>query len=281
MTALIRYNLDMEQFLLNNERVIRLGAFFGIFAVMAAYEAVARKRELRAPKTQRWLINLGITFLNTAIVRVIFFAGAMGTAVWAASRGWGLFNNIGVPPLIEGLLCIALLDLLIYTQHVIFHHVKPLWRLHMMHHTDLDIDVTTGARFHPVEIVLSMLIKIAAVAALGAPAWSVVLFEVLLNGTAMFNHSNVSMPGWLDRVVRLFIVTPDMHRVHHSVIIRELNTNFGFNLSIWDKIFGTYTPQPRMGHQGMTIGLANFRDFKGLGFSSLLALPFVTNKEIL
>lgn len=277
--ALIRYNLDMEDFVLSNERVIRLSAFFGIFAVMALYETIAKKRTLRAPKGKRWLINLGITFLNTAIVRVIFFAGAMGTAVWAASKGWGLFNNIGLPPLIEGLVCVAILDLLIYTQHVIFHHVKPLWRLHMMHHTDLDIDVTTGARFHPVEIVLSMIIKIAAVAALGAPAWSVVVFEVILNALAMFNHSNVSLPLGLDRVLRKVIVTPDMHRVHHSVIIKELNTNFGFNLSIWDRIFGTYTPQPRMGHQDMTIGLANFRKFEEIGFASLMALPFTVERE--
>jgi len=278
MSAIV-YNQDMEQFVLNNERIIRLGAFFGIFAVMALYEVIAGKRPLKAPKGRRWLINLGITFLNTAIIRVLFFAGAMGTAIWAATKGWGLFNNIDIPPLIEGLICVAVLDLLIYTQHVVFHHVKPLWRLHMMHHTDLDLDVTSGSRFHPIEIVMSMIIKIAAVAALGAPAWSVVVFEVILNGLAMFNHSNVRLPLALDRILRKVIVTPDMHRVHHSVIIRELNANFGFNLSIWDRIFGTYIPQPRMGHQDMTIGLANFREFDKLGFGKLIALPFTVERE--
>ena len=269
----------MDTFILAHEKEIRLGCFLGIFIIMAISELRGPKRGLKAPKRGRWLINLGITFLNMAVVRVIFAAGAMGTALWAASRGWGLFNNIAMPPVIEGLICIALLDLLIYTQHVVFHHVKPFWRLHMMHHTDLDIDVTTGARFHPVEIFLSMLIKIAAVAALGAPAWSVVVFEVILNGLAMFNHSNVSLPQGLDRVLRKVIVTPDMHRVHHSVIIKELNNNFGFNLSIWDRIFGTYTPQPKMGHYDMTIGLANFRKFDDLRFPDLMALPFTVEKE--
>ena len=277
----------MEQFVLDNERAIRLGAFFGIFMVMALYELVARKRPLNAPKGRRWFINLAMTFLNTFIVRLVFSTGAVGSALWAAERShglfnsYGLFNKLGLSTLIAGLISIVILDMLIYAQHVVFHHIKPLWRLHMMHHTDLDIDVTTGARFHPIEIFLSMLIKVAAVVAIGAPAWSVVVFEVILNGLAMFNHSNVRLPLGLDRVLRKFIVTPDMHRVHHSVIIKETNANFGFNLSIWDRMFGTYIPQPREGHQGMTIGLANFRDFSRLGLLRILALPFTAKREIL
>ncbi len=272
------YNIFMD-ILLEQEKWIRLGIFFGVFAVMGIYELIARKRTLRVSKGKRWFINLAITFINTAIVRAFFATGAMGTALWAADKGYGLFNIIQVPNLIAGLICIAVLDMLIYWQHVIFHHVKPLWRLHMMHHTDMDLDVTSGARFHPVEIALSMLIKIAAVIVIGAPAWSVVAFEVLLNATAMFNHSNVRMPAGLDKVVRLFIVTPDMHRVHHSVIVKETNSNYGFNLPWWDRLFGSYIAQPKMGHDKMTIGLANFREFSKLGLMGILALPFTTEKE--
>lgn len=270
----------MEGFVLNNEPTIRLGAFLGIFILMALWELVAPRRGLTAPKPKRWLINLGITALNTVAVRLAFSIGAVGIARWASNRGLGLFNNIEFPSAVAvGVACIVILDMLIYAQHVAFHKIRPLWRLHLMHHTDLDLDVTSGARFHPVEILLSMLIKSIAVIALGAPAWSVVVFEMLLNATAMFNHSNVRMPEWLDHALRLIVVTPDMHRVHHSVLLNETDSNYGFNLPWWDRIFGTYIAQPRMGHDGMKIGMANFRDMGRLGLMSIIALPFVARGE--
>jgi sterol desaturase/sphingolipid hydroxylase (fatty acid hydroxylase superfamily) len=203
---------------------------------------------------------------------------AVGTALYAADRSLGFFNNIPLPPLFENAAAVVLLDLLIYGQHVAFHLVQPLWRLHMMHHADLDIDVTTGARFHPVEILLSMVIKMAAVILLGAPAWAVVAFEVILNGTAMFNHSNVLLPLGADRIVRRLIVTPDMHRVHHSVIIREMNSNYGFNFSVWDRWFGTYNDQPVKGHEGMKIGLANYRDANRLTLLHMIAMPLTVRR---
>ncbi len=252
---------------------IRLGSYFGIFAVMASLELIAPRRPLTASKGLRWLSNVSVTFLNSALVRLLFPVSALGVAVLAREGEWGILNALSVPGPAAGVISVVLLDLLVYGQHVAFHLFRPLWRLHMMHHADLDIDVTTGARFHPVEILASMCLKMAAIAALGAPAWSVVAFEVILNGTAMFNHSNVRLPLALDRVVRTLVVTPDMHRVHHSVIIREMNSNYGFNLSVWDRLFGTYRPQPVKGHEGMRIGLANYRDLKRTTLPSMLALP--------
>jgi sterol desaturase/sphingolipid hydroxylase (fatty acid hydroxylase superfamily) len=256
-----------------NELAIRLGFFFGIFAVMSLLELVAPRRRLTTPKAVRWLNNISVTFIDSAIARLIVPAGALGAAAAANAREWGLFNHTGLPVLIEGITVIILLDMLIYWQHVIFHVVRPFWKLHMMHHADMDIDVTTGARFHPVEIILSMFIKVAAVVLLGAPVWSVLAFEIILNGTAMFNHSNFALHLGTDRVLRTVIVTPDMHRVHHSVIIRETNSNYGFNLSVWDRLFGTYRDQPVKGHTGMTIGLANFRDPSKLLLPHMLLMP--------
>ncbi len=271
----------MLDFIADNEAGVRLGAFLGIFALMAIWEVVLPRRRLREPKGKRWGVNIGITLLNTLIVRFVFPAGAVGVAVWAEGGGYGILRAIDISLAFAGVLSIVLLDLAIYTQHVVFHHVGPLWRLHMMHHTDLDLDVTSGARFHPIEIVLSMFIKIALVLFLGPPAWAVVIFEVALNVTAMFNHSNVRIPRALDRALRWVVVTPDMHRVHHSVVIRELNSNFGFNLPWWDRIFRTYTDQPGQGHEDMTIGLANFRDIKRLSLPLLVALPFTARKDSL
>ncbi len=269
----------MLDFIAANEAGVRLGVFLGIFALMALWEVVLPRRRLREPKGKRWGINIGMTVLNTLVVRFVFPAGAVGVALWAEGGGYGILRAIDISLAFAGVLSIVLLDLAIYSQHVVFHHVGPLWRLHMMHHTDLDLDVTTGARFHPIEIVLSMLIKIALVLFLGPPAWAVVVFEVALNAMSMFNHSNVRIPRALDSVLRWLVVTPDMHRVHHSVIVKELNTNFGFNLSWWDRIFRTYTDQPRDGHEDMTIGLANFRDLKRLSLPLLVALPFTARRE--
>ena len=215
-----------------------------------------------------------MTLIDTVVARFLSPILPVGLALLAASRGWGVLNHLSVPFWPSVLIGVLFLDLVIYLQHVMFHMLPLFWRLHGMHHTDLDIDVTSGLRFHPLEIYLSMLIKLAAVAALGVPALAVLVFEVLLNGTSMFSHGNIRLREGLDRLLRLFVVTPDMHRVHHSVIIRETNSNFGFNFPWWDRIFGTYRPQPAMGHDGMTIGLARFRDAGALTLRYLLFLPF-------
>jgi len=258
----------------NQETIIRLGAYAGVFALMAALEALAPKRRLRTPKSARWLSNISVTFLGTALVRFAFPFTAVAFAAKVEARGWGLFNAVSFYPLLEMALAVVALDLVIYGQHVLFHLQPPLWRLHMMHHADLDIDVTTGARFHPLEILLSMAIKLCAIAAIGPAPGAVVAFEVILNATAMFNHSNFALPLALDRIIRVFLVTPDMHRVHHSVIIRETNSNYGFNLSLWDRLFHTYRPQPAKGHDQMAIGLANYRNPDRLTLPHLLAMPF-------
>jgi len=260
---------------MENDVSIRLGFFFGIFMVMALWELAAPRKLLTSSKPVRWFSNLSITFLNTFLLRLIFPLMAIDVAFISAERGWGIFNNTGVPEIAAGIICVITLDLAIYSQHVMFHLVGPFWRLHRMHHADLDIDLTTGSRFHPIEIILSMLIKMAIVAVLGAPAWSVLVFEVLLNGTAMFNHANAYIPPGVDSVLRLFLVTPDMHRVHHSPIIKETNSNYGFNLPWWDRLFGTYIAQPARGHTDMKIGLANYRDPKKLTLPWMLIIPFL------
>ena len=263
----------MDDIVLSHEPTIRLAAFLGIFAVMAAWELAAPKRRLATSKLSRWIANIGMVVLNTVVVRLVFAAAAVGVAQAAEASGWGLLNVIALPGWIEVAAAVVLLDFVIYLQHVVFHAVPGLWRLHMMHHSDMDIDVTTGARFHPVEILLSMVIKMTVVAALGPAPVAVVIFEVLLNATSMFNHANVRLPGAADRVLRWLVVTPDMHRVHHSVIARETNSNFGFNMPWWDRLFGTYRDQPAAGHQGMTIGLDQFRDPGRLSLPRLLLLP--------
>ena len=212
--------------------------------------------------------------LDTVLGRIVAPTGAVGFALFAEERGWGLFNRVALPPWLEFLLALFLLDLAIYLQHRLFHYVPVLWRLHQMHHTDLDVDVTTGARFHPVEILLSLCIKFLVVNPLGAPPLAVLLFEIALNGTAMFNHSNVRVPPVIERVLRLLVVTPDMHRVHHSVVRRETDSNFGFNFPWWDRLFGTYRPQPEAGHQAMTLGIEHFRGPDELRLDRMLTQPF-------
>ena len=256
------------------ELYVRVGCAAGVFALMAAWEFLAPRRKLTVGRKPRWPNNLGILIVDAAAVRIIIPTAAVGVAALAAEKSWGLFHLIALPWWLAAVLGFLLLDFIIYAQHVVFHKVPLLWRLHRMHHADLDIDVSTGLRFHPIEILLSMLIKIAAVALFGIPALAVLVFEVVLNATAMFNHSNAVMPLWLDRIVRLFVVTPDMHRVHHSVIRLETDSNYGFNLPWWDRLFGTYRPQPREGHLGMTIGLEYFRDPGELRIDRLLTQPF-------
>jgi sterol desaturase/sphingolipid hydroxylase (fatty acid hydroxylase superfamily) len=264
----------MSDSILPSEPLIRLAAFAGIFAVMAVWELLAPRREQRIGRAVRWPGNIGVVVLDTVFVRLVFPTTAVGLALVAESRGWGLLHAIGMPAWASVAIGVLALDLAIYLQHVLFHAVPALWRVHRMHHADLEFDVTTGARFHPIEILLSMGIKLGVVAALGTPALGVLIFEVLLNATSMFNHSNVRMPASLDRVLRWIVVTPDMHRVHHSIVARETNSNFGFNLPWWDRLFGTYRAQPAAGHEAMTIGIDQFRDPAEQRLDRMLTQPF-------
>ena len=256
------------------EIAIRLSAFAAIFAALALWEIFAPRRALVAGRKPRWPSNLGVLVLDSLLVRMLIPTAAVGAALFAAGRGYGLFNLAGLRLSIALFLGFLALDLVVYLQHVVFHKVPLLWRLHRMHHADLDIDFTTGVRFHPFEILISLAIKIAVVIVLGIPAVAVVLFEVMLNATSMFNHANVAMPAWLDGVLRLIVVTPDMHRVHHSVVRQEADSNFGFNLPWWDWLFGTYRPEPAAGHDGITIGLPIFRNPRELRLDRLLTQPF-------
>jgi sterol desaturase/sphingolipid hydroxylase (fatty acid hydroxylase superfamily) len=264
----------MSDIVLANEPLIRLLVFAGIFAAMAAWEILAPRRERKLARGTRWPGNVGVVILDTVLVRLVFPMTAVGLALVAEARGWGLFHAFELPTWASLLLAVIALDLAIYLQHVLFHAVPALWRLHRMHHADLELDVTTGARFHPIEILLSMGIKFGVVAALGAPAAAVLLFEVLLNATSMFTHSNVGMPVRLDRMLRWIVVTPDMHRVHHSIVARETNSNFGFNLPWWDRLFGTYRAQPAAGHEAMTIGIEQFRGPAEQRLDRMLTQPF-------
>jgi len=265
----------MENAVVQHEAVVRMAFFVGIFALVGVAEILVPRRPLTTSKARRWFANIGIVFINTFLLRMLFPVTAVGMAVWVQQEGWGLFNYSKLPYWLEVALAVVMLDFVIYLQHVMFHAIPSLWRLHMMHHADMDFDVTTGTRFHPVEIFISMMIKVTAIAVLGAPALAVILFEILLNGAAMFNHGNFFLPLGTDRLLRLLVVTPDMHRVHHSVFPSETNSNFGFNLPWWDRLMGTYRAQPSRGHADMTIGLNQFRDPSRLSLGHLLLLPFV------
>lgn len=260
-------------FILENEPTIRLAAFLGVLAAMALWEVAAPRRRREIPRVIRWSNNLALVALDTVILRLTFPILGVGLAVMAEERGWGLFNNLDLPVGIAFVLSMLLLDLAIYLQHVMFHAVPGLWRLHRMHHADLDFDATTGLRFHPAEIVISMGIKLAVIAALGPPAIAVLLFEVVLNATALFNHANIDLPRPVDRALRLFVVTPDMHRVHHSSDPRETNSNYGFNLPWWDRLLGTYRAEPARGHEGMEIGIEQFRTRRDLWLDRMLIQP--------
>ncbi len=263
----------MTESLLATEPQLRLIVFLGVLVAMAVWELAAPRRRREIPRVIRWTNNLGLVVIDTIVLRLSFPILAVGLAVIAQDRGWGLFNIIEAPGWFAVLVSIVILDLVIYLQHVMFHAVPALWRLHRMHHADLEFDVTTGLRFHPVEILLSMGIKLAMVMALGPPAVAVLIFEVLLNATAMFNHSNIRLPMLVDRFLRLIVVTPDMHRVHHSIIPEETNSNFGFNLPWWDRLLGTYKAQPKAGHEGMTIGIEQFRTGRDLWLDRMLVQP--------
>lgn len=271
----------MTNLILEYELSIRLTAFFTIFAAMALWEVASPCRKRRFKRSQRWVGNIGIVILNSLLLRLLFPAAALGMASYTAVNGWGLLHAIDLPFWLDILIAVLLMDMVIYLQHVMVHAVPVLWRLHRVHHADPDYDLTTGARFHPIEIIISMLIKITTIAALGPPIVAVVIFEVVLNGMAMFNHGNVRLPMPLDRVLRWVIVTPDMHRVHHSVEPNETNSNFGFNLSLWDRLMGTYRQQPRLGQQCMEIGISSLRDPKMTNrLTGMLWIPFLQDKDV-
>jgi sterol desaturase/sphingolipid hydroxylase (fatty acid hydroxylase superfamily) len=265
--------MAFNEWTLAHEPTVRLSAFFGVFALMAVWEALAPRRPRLLPRRVRWLHNLALVVLNSMILRVLFPLAAVGFALLAAERGWGLLNAFRVPPWWTFALSVIALDLAIYLQHVMFHALPALWRLHRVHHADLEFDVTTGLRFHPIEILLSMGIKLAVVAALGPPAAAVLVFEVLLNASSMFNHGNVRIPPGVDRILRWIVVTPDMHRVHHSIHPSETNSNFGFNLPWWDRLLGTYRAQPKEGHEDMTIGIEQFRTPRDICLDRMLIQP--------
>lgn len=256
------------------EPLVRLAAFLGVFALVALWELASPRRQLAFTRAERWPHNLGLLLVNAVVLRLFAPGAVIAVAVAGEAHGFGLLNAMAVPAWLAVPLAIALLDLVIYFQHVMFHAVPTLWRLHRVHHADLEFDVTTGTRFHPIEILLSVLIKCAAVAAIGAPALAVLVFEVLLNATSMFNHANASVPGPLERWLRWLVVTPDMHRVHHSVRYEESSSNFGFNLPWWDRLFGTYRTQPQAGHDAMTIGVDAFRSPQDLRLDQMLLQPF-------
>ncbi|GMU92445.1 MAG: hypothetical protein AMXMBFR4_15030 [Candidatus Hydrogenedentota bacterium] len=260
---------------MEHEAQIRLAFFGGVFLLMALWELAAPRRPPLPAKGRRWSANLGLVLVDTLAVRLVFPLAAVGMAGLAQEWKWGVLNQWKTPYVLAFLASIIALDFIIYLQHVVFHALPSLWRLHMVHHADLDFDVTTGLRFHPLEILLSMAIKLTAVALIGPPVEAVVAFEVLLNATSMFNHSNVRIPPRIDRALRWLVVTPDMHRVHHSIDVSESNHNFGFNLPWWDRLCGTYQPRPAAGHENMIIGLHRFRDVMEQSLRRLLVMPFV------
>ena len=261
-------------FLTDHESGIRLGVFIGVLAVMAILEVIAPRKKRVSARAGRWLTNLGLIVIDTLALRFLMPLFAMGMAAIASDKGWGLLNIIDAPVWLEITLAVIVLDMLIYWQHVASHHIPLIWALHQVHHADRDIDATTGIRFHPLEILLSMGYKLICVMLLGPAVVAVFIFEVLLNACAVFNHANVKLPTALDRLIRPILVTPDMHRVHHSIIPAETNSNYGFSLSIWDRLFGSYIAQPQEGHDGMTIGLSQYQTNQPSTLKWCLLIPF-------
>ena len=270
----------MTDFILNNETNLRMGVFFTILVVMMLAEALFPRKKRAMTRGHRWLTNLVLVVIDSLFVKLIFPIVAVGIAAFSVGKGWGLFNIVDLPVWLEITLAIIILDMMIYWQHVASHHIPFLWALHKVHHADRDFDVTTGSRFHPIEIGLSMGYKMILVILLGPAVLAVIIFEIILNGTAMFNHSNVKLPLTFDRILRRVIVTPDMHRVHHSIIMGETNSNYGFSLSIWDRLFGSYIAQPKLGHEGMTIGLEEYQNPGPASLAWSLSLPFKPFKRL-
>ena len=267
--------MDINELLLTHEVAIRAGVFFGVLILMAVWEVLAPRRASTISKVVRWGNNLGLVVFNSILLRFIFPTAAVGVAIFVSEHNWGLLNYVQLPSFAAAAISIVVLDFVIYFQHVLMHAIPALWRLHRVHHADLDYDFTTGVRFHPLEIIVSMLIKFVAILILGPPVAAVVIFEIILNASSMFNHGNIKLPAALDRILRLLIVTPDMHRIHHSVEKDESNRNFGFNLSWWDHLFDTYRQQPRAGHEEMVVGIQNYRELRDVtSIHGLLLLPF-------
>jgi sterol desaturase/sphingolipid hydroxylase (fatty acid hydroxylase superfamily) len=265
----------LTEFALAHEPVVRIAAFVLMLTAMMVWEHLAPKRVQSVSKMRRWANNLILLLINSIVVRILFPAAAMGFAVFAEIHQMGLLRILAMPDAVAVIAAVLLLDLAIYLQHLVFHAVPLLWRLHRVHHADLDFDATTGTRFHPIEILLSMGIKFLIIVTLGPPVIAVLMFETLLNVTAMFNHSNISMPNQADRILRSLLVTPDMHRVHHSIDRIETNANFGFCFSFWDRLLGTYKPVPALGHTAMTIGIPEFRNPRDVvNLKGMLAIPF-------
>ena len=262
-----------------SEPVIRLSVFILLLAFLALLENISPRRKPRYSKGSRWISNFGISTLNSTTVALILPIVGAGAALLADERNWGLFNRLDTPALFSIPLYIIAFDLTIYVQHRLFHKFKPLWRLHRIHHTDLDYDVSTGVRFHPLSIFISAGIKLGLILALGPPAIAVIVSEIVLNATSMFNHSNIKLPHRLDAALRYLIVTPDMHRIHHSVIAQEHNRNFGFNFPWWDKIFNTYKDQPSKGQDAIDIGISGYEEDVSIGILPLLIQPFRKDRE--
>ena len=267
--------MNISELITAHETAVRMGSFFGVLILMAVWEVLAPRRASTVSKIVRWGNNLGLVVFNSVLLRLIFPTAAVGVTIFASEHSWGLLNYVQLPSVAAVAISIVVMDFVIYVQHILMHTIPALWRLHRVHHADLDYDFTTGVRFHPLEIIVSMLIKFSAILILGPPVIAVLMFEVILNAMSMFNHGNVKLPAFLDRNLRLLIVTPDMHRIHHSVEEDESNQNFGFNLSLWDRFFGTYRKQPRAGHEEMVVGIQNYRGLRDVtSIQGLLLLPF-------
>ncbi len=270
----------MNEWISSNEVFLRISIFSAIFLLMVAWETYAPFRQLKVAKPRRWLNNISLIVFNTLLLRAIFPIAAVGISVIAEKNGWGILNNVGWHPVISIVFAILILDIVIYAQHVVMHAVPFLWRLHKVHHADLDFDLTTGLRFHPLEIIFSMLVKFAFIIILGAPVLSVIIFEIILNGMSIFNHSNIQLPKTIDKLARWFFVTPDMHRIHHSIENRESNANFCFNFSFWDRLFNTYCENPANNQRNMIVGIVDFRQqIDVVNFFGMLFLPFRKAKK--
>lgn len=266
----------MQEFITENEGMIRLGAFIGILVMLAAWEISSPKRKLLNLRRFRWFSNIGLVVISSVLVRFILPTAAIGVSLYAEKHQLGFLYFFDLPLITHFIIAFILLDLSVYFQHVMFHALPMFWRFHRVHHSDLDCDVTTGLRFHPFEIIISILFKFFVIASIGAPVIAVVIFEIVLNAASMFSHSNIKIPLRIEPLVRWFIVTPDMHRIHHSMQENETNSNFGFFISAWDRLFGTYIAQPAKGQEKMDIGLSNFREPKWQNLRWLIYLPFVS-----
>ena len=262
-----------------SQEQLRIFFFLGVFAFLSLLEFFLPRRELEESKKKRWFSNLSLIFIGNICVKLFLPITVIEFSLWVQSHDLGFLNFLAVPQFFTFVLGLLFLDLAIYVQHVIFHKVNFLWKIHRVHHVDKDIDVTTGLRFHPLEIILSLFIKISVVFLLGISPFTIFVFEIILNTTSMFNHSNLSLPLYLDKILRFFVVTPDMHRVHHSVYLKETDSNFGFNLPWWDYLFNTYVSQPKDGHRKMKIGMKHFRSKKYISLLVLLLLPFFSLKK--